>query len=244
MDTDVDAALDRAARHARRYLDAVAERRVPASVTIDDVTAALGTALPATGEPAAGLVDRLAAAVEPGLMANASGRFFGWVMGAALPAAIAADWLVTAWDQNAGMRDSTPGVVAAEEIAARWLLELLGLPADAGVGFTTGATMANFACLAAARDAVLTRAGRDPSAGIAGGPRVRVLAGAERHGSVDLALRYLGLGQRLNRALEAILTDGEAGSCICEGEVALEKLRLALENLRAHAHPLRSLSRI
>ena len=128
-------------------------------------------------------------------MANASGRFFGWVMGASLPAALAADWLVSAWDQNAGMRDATPGVVGVEEVAAAWLLELLGLPSGAAVGFVTGATMANFTCLAAARDRVLDRAGWDVAAdGLAGAPRVRVLVGAEGHGSVELALRYLGLG--------------------------------------------------
>jgi glutamate/tyrosine decarboxylase-like PLP-dependent enzyme len=141
------------------------------------------------------VIDRLAAAVEPGLMAIGSGRFFGWVMGGALPAAVAADWLVTAWDQNAGMRDATPGVVAAEETAAAWLLRLLGLPAGSAVGFVTGATTANFTGLAAARHRVLARAGWDVERdGLAGAPRVRVLAGAERHGSVDLALRYLGLG--------------------------------------------------
>jgi glutamate/tyrosine decarboxylase-like PLP-dependent enzyme len=170
-------------------------RRVPAQGTADDAVVRLGTELPAHGRPAAEVIDRLAAAVEPGLMANASGRFFGWVMGSSLPAALAADWLVSAWDQNAGMRDATPGVVGVEEVAAAWLLRLLGLPADAAVGFPTGATMANLTCLAAARDAVLRRAGWDVAAdGLSGSPRVRVLVGAEGHGSVDLALRYLGLG--------------------------------------------------
>ncbi|WP_210478750.1 aminotransferase class V-fold PLP-dependent enzyme [Naasia sp. SYSU D00948] len=226
MDDDDGAALDRAADHARRWLDGLAVRTVPAAVRIDDVVATLGPELPRTGSPAAEVVDRLAAAVEPGLMASPSGRFFGWVMGSTLPAAIAADWLVTAWDQNAGMRDPTPGVVAAEEIASRWLLELLGLPRDAGVGFTTGATTANFACLAAARGAVLARAGWHVDEGLAGGPRVRVLAGAERHGSVDLALRYLGLGLpelvaaddqgRLDAAaLQDALADGEGPAIVC-----------------------------
>ena len=129
-------------------------------------------------------------------MANASGRFFGWVMGASLPTALAADWLVSAWDQNAGMRDATPGVVGVEEVAAAWLLELLGLPAERRPsGSPPGATMANFTCLAAARDRVLGRAGWDVAAdGLSGAPRVRVLVGAEGHGSVELALRYLGLG--------------------------------------------------
>jgi glutamate/tyrosine decarboxylase-like PLP-dependent enzyme len=190
-----DAALDRAVAHAHRWLESVPGRRVPAEGTADDAAHRLGTDLPPHGRPATEVIDRLAAAVEPGLMANASGRFFGWVMGSSLPAALAADWLVSAWDQNAGMRDATPGVVGVEEVAAAWLLRLLGLPAGAAVGFATGATMANFTCLAAARDRVLARTGWDVAAdGLSGAPRVRVLVGAEGHGSVVLALRYLGLG--------------------------------------------------
>src|SRR3954454_22204123 len=189
------ASLDLAAAHARRWLESVPGRRVPAEGTADDAAARLGSELPAHGRPAAEVVGALAGAGEPGLMANASGRFFGWVMGSSLPAALAADWLVSAWDQNAGMRDATPGVVGVEEVAAAWLLRLLGLPAGAAVGFTTGATMANFTCLAAARDAVLGRAGWNVAEdGISGAPRVRVLVGAEGHSSVELALRYLGLG--------------------------------------------------
>src|SRR5215212_3542879 len=190
------ASLERAVAHARRWLESVPGRRVPPTGTADDAAARLGVALPAHGRPATEALDELAAAVEPCLMANASGGFFGWVMGSTLPAALAADWLVSAWDQNAGMRDSTPGVVAAEEIAASWLVDLLGLPANAAVGFTTGATMANFTCLAAARHRVLADRGWDDQVkGLAGAPAVRVLVGAERHSSVDLALRFLGLGE-------------------------------------------------
>jgi glutamate/tyrosine decarboxylase-like PLP-dependent enzyme len=190
-----DAAHDRATAHALRWLGSLPTRRVPSSATADEVAAALGAELPGRGADPAAVIDRLAAAVEPGLMASASGRFYGWVMGGTLPAAAAADWLVTAWDQNAGMRDATPGVVAVEEVAARWLLQLLGLPAGSAVGFATGATMANFTCLAAARGRVLERVGWDVAIdGLSGAPRVRVLVGEEGHGSVDLALRYLGLG--------------------------------------------------
>jgi glutamate/tyrosine decarboxylase-like PLP-dependent enzyme len=197
-------ALDRAATHAERWFASLPVRRVPSSATADEVAAALGTDLPPRGDDAATVVDRLAAAVEPGLMASGSGRFYGWVMGGSLPAATAADWLVTAWDQNAGMRDATPGVVAVEEVAARWLLQLLGLPAGSAVGFTTGATMANFTCLAAARGRVLERYGWDvTTAGLSGAPRIRVLVGDEGHGSVDLALRYLGLGAPERVAVDA-----------------------------------------
>src|SRR3954454_3636606 len=185
-----DEILGRALAHAHRWLESVPGRRVPATGTAGDVAVRLGTELPEQGRPAADVLDGLADAVEPGLMANASGRFFGWVMGASLPTALAADWLVSAWDQNAGMRDATPGVVGVEEVAAAWLLELLGLPSASGVGFTTGATTANFTCLAAARDRVLGRAGWDVAAdGLASAPRVRVPVGAEGLGSVVLALR-------------------------------------------------------
>lgn len=201
---DDDAVLDSAVAHARRWLESVPGRRVPAQGTADDAAQRLGTVLPPHGRPATAVIDALAAAVEPGLMANASGRFFGWVMGSSLPSALAADWLVSAWDQNAGMRDATPGVVGVEEVAAAWLLQLLGLPSGSAVGFATGATMANFTCLAAARDQVLRRAGWDVATdGLSGAPRVRVLVGAEGHGSVVLALRYLGLGLPEQVAVDA-----------------------------------------
>ena len=230
---DDRAVLDLAASYAHRWLASVPDRRVPAAGTADDAAARLGTTLPARGSDPVEVIDRLAAAVEPGLMANASGRFYGWVMGSALPAAIAADWLVAAWDQNAGMRGATPGVVAVEEVAAAWLLELLGLPRDAAVGFATGATMANFTCLAAARGRVLGEAGWDVDAdGLTGAPRVRVLVGAESHSSVELALRYLGLGRpetvasddegRLDAgALREALagTDGPAIVCLQAGNI-------------------------
>ncbi len=124
-----------------------------------------------------------------------SGRFFGFVIGGTHPAALAADWLVSAWDQNSGLRRLTPAHSAVEDLASTWLLDLLGLPSGSAVGFVTGATVSNFTALAAGRDAVLRRVGWDVATrGLVGGPRVRVLVGAERHDTVDLALRYLGLG--------------------------------------------------
>ncbi|MCU1657014.1 MAG: putative amino acid decarboxylase, pyridoxal-dependent protein [Pseudonocardiales bacterium] len=189
------AALDRASAHARAWLASVPDRPVGPRVSADDVAAGFGGGLPEDPCPAADVVDQLAAAAEPGLMAIASGRFFGWVMGGTLPAALAADWLVSAWDQNAGLRYATPAAAAVEETAGAWLLDLLGLPEGADVGFVTGATMANFAGLAAARQHVLSEAGWDlDRLGLTGAPAMRVLVGAERHDTVDLALRYLGLG--------------------------------------------------
>jgi glutamate/tyrosine decarboxylase-like PLP-dependent enzyme len=189
------AALDSASTHARKWLVSIGDRPVPPQAGVDELRAALGGTIPDGPSEAADVVDLLAQSVEPGLMAIGSGRFFGWVMGGTLPAALAADWLVSAWDQNTGLRFATPGTAAVEETAAGWLLDLLGLPSDADVGFVTGATMANFTGLAAGRQQVLGDAGWDlDHRGLSGGPRVRTLAGAERHDTIDLTLRYLGLG--------------------------------------------------
>jgi glutamate/tyrosine decarboxylase-like PLP-dependent enzyme len=210
-------ALDLAVAAARSWLDSLESRPVPSDGDPEAAVARLGRRMPRSGEPPERVIERLVAAVEPGLMASPSGRFYGWVMGGTLPAALAADWLVSAWDQNAGMRDATPGTVAAEEIAGAWVLELLGLPPGSGVGITTGATMANLTGLCAARDEVLARVGWDVATrGLTGGPAVRVLVGAERHGSVDVALRYLGLGVP------------EIVACDAEGRLDAEALRRAL----------------
>ena len=171
------------------------DRPVPPQLPVEAIRDRLAGPLPEGPTDPATVVDLLAEVAEPGLMAMPSGRFFGWVIGGTVPAALGADWLTSAWDQNSGMRFATPGTVAVEECAGDWLLDLLGLPPDADVGFVTGGTMANFTGLAAGRQQVLTDAGWDLDAdGLTGAPRVRVLVGAERHGTVDLALRYLGLG--------------------------------------------------
>lgn len=200
-----EAALAAAVARSREWLARLPDRPVPARATVEQVRAALGETLPEHPADPAAVVDLLAGAAEPGLVATSSGRFFGFVIGGVLPAALAADWLVSAWDQNAVLRAVSPANAAIEELAAQWLLDLLGLPAGAGVGFTTGATMANFTCLAAARDHLLGAAGWDAGArGLAGAPPIRVIAGAERHDTVDLALRYLGLG-----APELVAVDGQ-----------------------------------
>ncbi|MBA4609213.1 aspartate aminotransferase family protein [Aeromicrobium sp. Marseille-Q0843] len=192
---DASEALARAHQHALSWLATLPDRPVPPAASVADVIAALGADLPEGPTDPVEVVDLLARAAEPGLTAMPSGRFFGFVIGGTHPAAMAADWLTSAWDQNSGMRTVTPAATAADDIAEAWVLDLLGLPADGAVGFVTGGTTANFTCLAAGRDAVLTRAGWDVGTrGLAGSPGVRVLAGAEGHGSVDLALRYLGLG--------------------------------------------------
>jgi glutamate/tyrosine decarboxylase-like PLP-dependent enzyme len=189
------AALARAHEHVLTWLASLSDRAVPPSASVAEVVAALGAELPAGPTDPTAVVDLLVDGVEGGLTAMPSGRFFGFVIGGTHPAAMAADWLTSAWDQNAGMRTVTPAATAVEDLAEAWVLDLLGLPPASAVGFVTGGTMANFTCLAAARGEVLARAGWDVgSKGLVGSPGVRVLVGAERHDSVDLVLRYLGLG--------------------------------------------------
>lgn len=188
-------APDRARHHAFEWLNSVPQRGVAPTASADQLAMRFARALPDGPSDPAAVVDELAALAEPGLTAMQSGRFFGFVIGGTLPAAMAADWLVSAWDQNAGLRFATPATAAIEEAAAGWLLDLLGLPAGSDVGFTTGATMANFVGLAAGRQHVLLEAGWDLDRdGLCGAPRVRVFVGEERHAVIDLALKYLGLG--------------------------------------------------
>ncbi|WP_454730093.1 pyridoxal phosphate-dependent decarboxylase family protein [Cellulosimicrobium protaetiae] len=214
---DRDAALLRAHEHAAAWLDSLATRPVPPRATVAEVVAALGTDLPDGPTRAADVVDLLATACGPGLTAMPSGRFYGMVIGGSHPAALAADWLTSAWDQNSALRTVTPAHTAVEDVTSAWLLDLLGLPATGAVGFVTGATTANFTALAAARGEVLRRAGWDVRRdGLTGAPRVRVLVGAERHESVDLALSYLGLG-----APEVVVADDQGRISVVALEEAL-----------------------
>jgi glutamate/tyrosine decarboxylase-like PLP-dependent enzyme len=214
---DRDAALLRAHEHAAAWLDSLATRPVPPRATVADVVSALGTDLPDGSTRAADVVDLLATACGPGLTAMPSGRFYGMVIGGSHPAALAADWLTSAWDQNSALRTVTPAHTAVEDVTSAWLLDLLGLPATGAVGFVTGATTANFTALAAARGEVLRRAGWDVRRdGLTGAPRVRVLVGAERHESVDLALSYLGLG-----APEVVAADDQGRISVVALEEAL-----------------------
>ena len=159
-----DESLAKAHEHVRRWLSSLDERPIGPRVTATELLESLGGPLPEHGTDPVDVVDELAAKADPGLMAIGSGRFFGWVMGGTLPAGLAADWMVSGWDQNAGMRYSTPATAALEESAGRWLLELLHLPSTADVGFVTGATMSNFTCLAAARQRCWQRPGGTLSA--------------------------------------------------------------------------------
>ncbi|GAM98322.1 aromatic-L-amino-acid decarboxylase [alpha proteobacterium U9-1i] len=152
---------------------------------------------PQRGLPIGDVIDALGDTAEQGLANMIGPRFFGWVIGATAPAGMAADWLVSAYGQNATNAMATPAAAACEEIVGRWLVELMGLPRESSVGFVTGGTMANFTCLAAARGEVLRRAGWDvESDGLFGAPAINVVLGEEAHSTVFSALRYLGLGAK------------------------------------------------
>jgi glutamate/tyrosine decarboxylase-like PLP-dependent enzyme len=188
------AALERAARHAASYLAGLEDRAVGQPVDVAALRAGLGGALADDGVPREQVIDELVAGGDPGIVASAGPRYFGFV-GGALPAAVGADWLAAAWDQMSGLFVSAPAAAVVEEVVAAWLLELLGLPAGAGVGLVTGAQMANVTCLAAARHAVLADAGWDVGRdGLHGAPAVELLVGEEAHVTVLVALRLLGLG--------------------------------------------------
>ena len=198
----VPSPFTRAQIHADNWLASLGHRPVTPSAAHESIEATLGELADGPCDDAE-VIDLLAGAVEPGLAASGSGRWSGFVIGGAYPVSIAADWLVSAWDQNAGMLLTTPGVVAVERTAGRWLLDLLGLPRDSSVGFVTGATTANQTGILVGRDELLRRSGWDPDQGLAGGPPLRVLAGAEVHVSPLQALRYAGLPQSELLAVDA-----------------------------------------
>jgi glutamate/tyrosine decarboxylase-like PLP-dependent enzyme len=233
--SDRDEALDRAHRHAVAYLESLGERAVWPTATYDEMRRAFDVELTAEGVDAPQVVDDLARLAERGLNASSSGRFYGFVFGGTLPSALAADWLTSAWDQNVGLTQATPAAAAAEAVAGDWIVDLLGLPSGSGVGFVTGGQMANFAGLAAARHAVLARAGCDLKAsGLRNAPRITLVVGRFRHGTIDRAAAYLGLGsddridvdaddegRMLPAALEEVMAAVEGPSIVClqAGEV-------------------------
>jgi glutamate/tyrosine decarboxylase-like PLP-dependent enzyme len=192
---DWKGALGEAFEESLAYLQGLPLRPIPSQVDLSTLRAALGGAVPERPVDPREVVADLVAAADQGLMASGSGRFFGFVVGGANPAALAADWLASTWDQNAGLYVLGPAASMVEEIAGEWLTELFGLPAGVSVGYVTGGQMANFTGLAAGLHDVLRQAGWDlATGGLWGAPRVRILAGAGRHGTIDRALRFLGVG--------------------------------------------------
>lgn len=187
--------LEAAHRIASKYLDGVSDRHVGAQATRAQLLEALGGPLPQTPSDPVAVLEQLAARADRGIIGSAGPRYFGFVTGGSVPVTVGADWIGTAWDQNSAMFASGPAVSVIEDVTGGWLLEMLELPRQSSVGFVTGAHMANFTCLAAARHEVLRRAGWDVEAkGLQRAPKVRVLAGGEVHISAVGALRYLGFG--------------------------------------------------
>ncbi|WP_120492919.1 pyridoxal phosphate-dependent decarboxylase family protein [Microbacterium phyllosphaerae] len=238
MDDSVDdrtRGLDAAHRAALDFLGSLEDRPVWPRATLADMVDAFGGPLPAEGMGTEAVIDQIVSRADPGLVAIPGGRFFGFVIGGTHPAALAADWLVSAWDQNSGSALLTPTTVALERVAGQWMLDILGLPESASVGFVTGGQMANFTCLATARNAVLARVGWNLSEqGLRESPPTRFVVGADRHGSIDRAARFLGIGRseitvvesddegRMRpEALSRVLENGSGPTIVClqAGEV-------------------------
>jgi glutamate/tyrosine decarboxylase-like PLP-dependent enzyme len=187
--------LHSALRHALLHLDN--QDRLPAGATadLDRLRKQLSKEMTADGMDPRQVVAELAGDVEGGILGSAGGRFFGWVVGGSLPAALAADWLTAAWDQNAAMYTCAPAAAIVEEVAGAWLKEILGIPAQASFALVSGCQMAHFTCLAAARHALLAQRGWDVERqGLCGAPPIRILTSDQRHGTFERAVRLLGLG--------------------------------------------------
>ncbi len=201
---DLHELFSRAAEHAATYRGSLQNRRVAAEKSFAQVRADFQRPLNDKPRPATEVIDDLISVADGGLVSSAGPRYFGFVVGGALPAATAAEMLAAGWDQNAWNSVLSPTTAAAEQAAGDWLKELLGLPSTVSAGFTTGAQAANTIGLAAARHHVLEAAGWDVEAdGLYGAPRVRILAGDERHATIDRSLRLLGFG---SAALEPVKT--------------------------------------
>src|SRR5829696_8310146 len=187
--------LDRTIAIARDYLANLEDRHVGPRASAEQLRSALDLPLPDSGEDPETVIEELTRSMDRGLVASAGPRYFGFVIGGSLPAALAADWLTSTWDQNAAIYAAGPAASVVEEVVGEWLVALLGLPEGTSVGFTTGCQMAHVTCLAAARHAVLERAGWDVEAdGLIGAPPITVLVGSETHATIPTALQFLGLG--------------------------------------------------
>jgi glutamate/tyrosine decarboxylase-like PLP-dependent enzyme len=200
------ALFSKAAGHAAAFRGTAGDRVQRPSRDYAGSLAAFGEELPLHGSRMEWVLDELVTKAEPGLHMTTGPRFFAWVIGGSHPMGVAADMLVSAWGQNAGNHTAAPSAAAAETVAAGWLLDLLRLPPESSIGFVTGATVANFTCLAAARGAVLRDIGWDPDTqGLFGAPPISVRIGDDAHTTVFSALQFLGLG---HDRIARIETDG------------------------------------
>ncbi len=251
--------LARAEALALSWYASLPERPVGPRATARVVLDAIDRPVPEVPSDPVDVLEDLARKADPGLTAIPGGRFFGWVIGGGLPSSVAADWLTTAWDQNAGSAEGTPSAAAFEQVALRWVIELLDLPRHASGALVTGTQMAHVVCLAAARTRLLSSAGWDVERdGLFGAPRIRALVGGERHDTVDKALRLLGfgsaalsvvdvdsVGRMVPAALERSLGTTSEGAIVCvqAGNVnggaidALSEIAAIVEGQRARGRP-------
>jgi glutamate/tyrosine decarboxylase-like PLP-dependent enzyme len=199
--------LRRTADLAADFLDSLDRRPVWPDASVEELRSSLGGSLQDEPLDPAEVIEELVRAAEPGVVGIPSGRYFGFVIGGAVPASLAADWLTSVWDQNAGLVVGGPSAAIVEEVAGAWLKDLLGIPTSASFSFVTGCQMAHVTSLAAARHAILDRVGWDVEQdGLAGSPPIRVFLGGKRHVTIDRALRLLGLG---SEAAIRVETDGQ-----------------------------------
>jgi glutamate/tyrosine decarboxylase-like PLP-dependent enzyme len=219
--TDHQGVFMRAAEHAGRYRSEIPASLQRPLLNYQESVKRFAEPLPDAGLSGEATIDLLAERAEPGLSAMTGPRFFGWVIGGSHPVAVAADWLTSAWGQNVGNHTACPSASASETVAAQWLLDLLDLPRQCSVGFTTGATVANFVSLAAARGELLHRLGWNVEArGLFGAPPIDVLIGDDAHTSVFSALQFLGLG---NDRVIRVPTDSEGRMLASAFEKAISK---------------------
>jgi glutamate/tyrosine decarboxylase-like PLP-dependent enzyme len=195
--------LNRVSSHAAQYIEEIEDRRVDATATAAELRNMLGDELQEQPTDPLEVIDTLAEAGRVGTVATRGPRYFGFVVGGSTPAATAADWLVSAWDQNASLYVLSPVAAIVEELAAQWVKDIVGFPPSWSAGFVTGCQMANFTCLAAARDHVLRAIGWDvEDLGLAGAPPIDVIVSTESHYTIFTALRMLGLGSARARQIE------------------------------------------
>lgn len=222
MTNNLRSLFGRATEHGARYREALPTASARPALDYHGMRERLAAPTPETGTDASSLIDELAELAAPGLMPTVGPRFFAWVMGASHPAGVAADMLASAWGQNAGYHTTAPAAAALEEVAERWLLDILDLPAESGIGFGTGATVANGTCLAAARTGTLLKVGWDPDAdGLFGAPPVHVLIGADAHSSLFSSLQLIGFGRK---RVITIDTDAEGRMLPAALEAAIRPL--------------------
>lgn len=220
-DNNLRNVLQAAFDHALAYREHADEGPVAPLATVESLRARLNVPLTDDGADSIRILNELVAAVEGGITNNSGGRFFAWVMGGSVPSSLAADWLTSAWDQNAGAYDVAPAAAVAEEVAGEWLKDVLHLPHEASFALVTGCQMAHVTCLSAARHRLLAGRGWDVERdGLFGAPAIRIITSTEAHGTARRAARFLGFGEKSITAIP----------CGEDGRLPPEALEAAFSN--------------